>query len=224
MKRFGKKQKPVRIVSVDAPEKPQSTLTEAEAVKALFEEYPDKLKTIMRICRQCKNNGEAAKAVQKKIAQYGWHAVSGREVEYSFMGFAAGLEITVKKEKVAMKYGRLVVEAKNLYNPYSPEFDAEEGRCQKAADQEENAAEKQQDKKSNTWGMIPSTWEEALKDIQVPTSTEITGYLYDEERNLKEILEVEEKESGLPWMEIYRQQLIVGGLRIIKKIIESQEG
>lgn len=224
VKRFGKKQKPVRIVSVDASEKPQSTLTEAEAVKALFEEYPDKLKTIMRICRQCKNNGEAAKAVQKKIAPYGWHAVSGREVEYSFMGFAAGLEITVKKEKIAMKYGRLVVEAKNLYNPYSPEFDAEEGRCQKAADQEENAAEKQQDKKSNTWGMIPSTWEEALKDIQVPTSTEITGYLYDEERNLKEILEVEEKEPGLPWMEIYRQQLIVGGLRIIKKIIESQEG
>lgn len=223
VKRFGKKQKPVRIVSVDAPEKPQSTLTEAEAVKALFEEYPDKLKTIMRICRQCKNNGEAAKAVQKKIAPYGWHAVSGREVEYSFMGFAAGLEITVKKEKIAMKYGRLVVEAKNLYNPYSPEFDAEEGRCQKAADQEENAAEKQQDKKSNTWGMIPSTWEEALKDIQVPTSTEITGYLYDEERNLKEILEVEEKEPGLPWMAIYRQQLIVGGLRIIKKIIESQE-
>lgn len=224
VKRFGKKQKPVRIVSVDAPEKPQSTLTEAEAVKALFEEYPDKLKTIMRICRQCKNNGEAAKAVQKKIAPYGWCAVSGREVEYSFMGFAAGLEITVKKEKVAMKYGRLVVEAKNLYNPYSPEFDAEEGRCQKAADQKKNAAEKQQDKKSNTWGMIPSTWEEALKDIQVPTSTEITGYLYDEERNLKEILEVEEKEPGLPWMEIYRQQLIVGGLRIIKKIIESQEG
>lgn len=224
VKRFGKKQKPVRIVSVDAPEKPQSTLTEAEAVKALFEEYPDKLKTIMRICRQCKNNSEAAKAVQKKIAPYGWCAVSGREVEYSFMGFAAGLEITVKKEKVAMKYGRLVVEAKNLYNPYSPEFDAEEGRCQKAADQEKNAAEKQQDKKSNTWGMIPSTWEEALKDIQVPTSTEITGYLYDEERNLKEILEVEEKEPGLPWMEIYRQQLIVGGLRIIKKIIESQEG
>ena len=71
--------------------------------------------------------------------------------------------------------------------------------------------------------MIPSTWEEVLKDIQIPTSTEITGYLYDEERKLKEILEVEEKEPGLPWMAIYRQQLIVGGLRIIKKIIESQE-
>lgn len=223
VKRFGKKQKPVRIVSVDAPEKPQSTLTEAEAVKALFEAYPNKLKTIMRICRQCKNNGEAAKAVQKEIAPYGWNEVSGSEVEYAFMGFAAGLEITVKKERVAMKYGRLIVEAKNLYDPYSPEFDAEEERCQIAADQEENADEKQQDEKPNTWGMIPYTWEETLKDIQVPTSTEITGYLYDEERKLKEILEVEEKEPGLPWMAIYRQQLIVGGLRIIKKIIESQE-
>lgn len=223
VKRFGKKQKPVRIVSVDAPEKPQSTLTEAEAVKALFEAYPNKLKTIMRICRQCKNNGEAAKAVQKEIAPYGWHAVSGNEVEYTFMGFAAGLEITVKKEKVTMKYGRLIVEAKNLYDPYSPEFDAEEERCQKASDQEENAVKKQQDEKSNTWGMIPSTWEEVLKDIQIPTSTEITGYLYDEERKLKEILEAEEKEPGFPWMAIYRQQLIVGGLRIIKKIIESQE-
>lgn len=223
VKRFGKKQKPVRIVSVDAPEKPQSTLTEAEAVKALFEAYPNKLKTIMRICRQCKNNGEAAKAVQKEIAPHGWHAVSGSEVEYTFMGFAAGLEITVKKEKVTMKYGRLIVEAKNLYDPYSPEFDAKEERCQKASDQEENATKKQQDEKSNTWGMIPSTWEEVLKDIQIPTSTEITGYLYDEERKLKEILEAEEKEPGLPWMAIYRQQLIVGGLRIIKKIIESQE-
>lgn len=223
VKRFGKKQKPVRIVSIDAQEKPQSTLTETEAVKALFEAYPNKLKTIMRICRQCKNNGEAAKAVQKEIAPYGWHEVSGSEVEYAFMGFAAGLEITVKKERVAMKYGRLIVEAKNLYDPYSPEFDAEEERCQIAADQEENADEKQQDEKPNTWGMIPYTWEETLKDIQVPTSTEITGYLYDEERKLKEILEVEEKEPGLPWMAIYRQQLIVGGLRIIKKIIESQE-
>ena len=223
VKRFGKKQKPVRIVSIDAQDKPQSTLTETEAVKALFEAYPNKLKTIMRICRQCKNNGEAAKAVQKEIAPYGWHEVCGSEVKYAFMGFAAGLEITVKKERVAMKYGRLIVEAKNLYDPYSPEFDVEEERCQKAADQEENADEKKQDEKPNTWGMIPYTWEETLKDIQVPTSTEITGYLYDEERKLKEILEVEEKEPGLPWMEIYRQQLIVGGLRIIKKIIESQE-
>ena len=81
-------------------EKQQSTLTETEAVKALFETYPNKLKTIMRICRKYKNNGEAAKETQKKMAPYGWSSIAGSEVECTFMGFAAGLEITVKKEKV----------------------------------------------------------------------------------------------------------------------------
>lgn len=281
VKRFGKKQKPVRIVSVDTPEKPQSTLTEAEAVKALFEAYPNKLKTIMRICRQCKNNGEAAKAVQKEIAPYGWHAVSGSEVEYTFMGFTAGLEIKVKNEKVSMKYGRLIVEAKNLYDPFSPEFDIEpkkpevkddggpakcitgqsgsglcgaaaycsqeyhccsqcpddcnsrcewilEKSCQSAA---ETPDKKQQEDHSgdltemvkhlrNT-DKIPDAWPEDLKDIPVPTGVEIIGYLYDEERRLKEFLETEKEDPGLPHMAILKQQLIVGGLRIIKNLVED---
>lgn len=113
-------------------EKQQSTLTETEAVKALLEKYPNKLKTIMRICRKYKKDGEAAKETQKKMAPYGWSSIAGSEVEYTFMGFAAGLEITVKKEKVKMKYGRLIAEAKNLYNPFSPEFDGDEektGKC-----------------------------------------------------------------------------------------------
>lgn len=125
VKRFGKKQKPVRIVSIDAPEKPQSTLTKSEAVKAFCEAYPEKLKTIMRICRRCENNGEAAKAVQLEFAPGGFSAVGGGKVNYSFMSFSAGLEIEVNNEKVSMKYGRLIVEAKNLYDPLSPEFDME---------------------------------------------------------------------------------------------------
>lgn len=281
VKRFGKKQKPVRIVSVDTPEKPQSTLTEAEAVKALFEAYPNKLKTIMRICRQCKNNGEAAKAVQKEIAPYGWHAVSGSEVEYTFMGFTAGLEIKVKNEKVSMKYGRLIVEAKNLYDPFSPEFDIEpkkpevkddggpakcitgqsgsglcgaaaycsqeyhccsqcpddcnsrcewilEKSCQSAA---ETPDKKQQEdhfveankmvKHLRNTDKIPDAWPEDLKDIPVPTDVEIIGYLYDEERRLKEFFEAEKEDPGLPHMTILKQQLIVGGLRIIKNLVED---
>lgn len=125
VKRFGKKQKPVRIVSADAPEKPQSTLTESEAVKTFCEAYPEKLKTIMRICRRCENNGEAAKAVQLEFAPGGFSAASGGKVNYKFMSFSAGLEIEINNEKVSMKYGRLIVEAKNLYDPLSPEFDAE---------------------------------------------------------------------------------------------------
>ena len=272
--------KPVKMTTIDAPEA-VVTLTESAAVKTFCEAYPEKLKTIMRICRRCENNGEAAKAVQKEIAPYGYHAVSGSKVEYAFMGFAAGLEITVKKEKVSMKYGRLIVEAKNLYDPFSQEFDmkpkqpetkddggpakcitgqSESGLCGAAAycdkkytccsqcpddcnsrcgwipekscqSAAETPDEKQQEDHSgdltemvkhlrNT-DKIPDAWPEDLKDIPVPTDVEITGYLYDEERRLKEFFEVEKEDPGLPHMTILKQQLIVGGLRIIKNLVED---
>lgn len=98
-------------------------------------------------------------------------------------------------------------------------------RCFQAADQEENAAEKQQtdhfvesNKIDHTGETIEMPWPEELIDIQIPTETEITGYLYDEQRKLKEI-----EESRRPWMEVYRQQLIVAGLKLVKKLVENQE-
>ena len=272
--------KPVKMTTIDAPEA-VVTLTESAAVKAFCEAYPKKLKTIMRICRRCKDNGEAAKAVQMDFAPGGFSSSSGSNVNYSFMSFTAGLEIEVNSEKVSMKYGRLIVEAKNLYDPFSPEFDIEpkkpevkddggpakcitgqsgsglcgaaaycsqeynccsqcpddcnsrcgwilEKSCQSAA---ETPDEKQQEDYSGDLAemgrhlrntdKIPDAWPEDLKDIPVPTNVEIIGYLYDEERKLKEFLEIEKEESGLPYMTILKQQLIVGGLRIIKNLVED---
>lgn len=272
--------KPVKMTTIDAPEA-VVTLTESAAVKAFCEAYPKKLKTIMRICRRCKDNGEAAKAVQLDFAPGGFSSSSGSDVNYSFMSFTAGLEIEVNSEKVSMKYGRLIVEAKNLYDPLSPEFDMEpkkpevkddggpakcitgqsgSGLCGAAAccSQEYNCCsqcpddcnsrcgwilekscqpvaetpdEKQQEDHSgdltemekhlgNT-DKIPDAWPEDLKDIPVPTGVEIIGYLYDEERRLKEFLETEKEDPGLPHMAILKQQLIVGGLRIIKNLVED---
>ena len=68
---------------------------------------------------------------------------------------------------------------------------------------------------------IPDAWPEDLKDIPVPTNVEIIGYLYDEERRLKEFFEAEKEDPGLPHMTILKQQLIVGGLRIIKNLVED---
>ena len=272
--------KPVKMTTIDAPEA-VVTLTESAAVKAFCEAYPKKLKTIMRICRRCKDNGEAAKAVQMDFAPGGFSSSSGSNVNYSFRSFTAGLEIEVNSEKVSMKYGRLIVEAKNLYDPFSPEFDIEpkkpevkddggpakcitgqsgsglcgaaaycsqeynccsqcpddcnsrcgwilEKSCQSAA---ETPDEKQQEDHSGDLAemgrhlrntdKIPDAWPEDLKDIPVPTNVEIIGYLYDEERKLKEFLEIEKEESGLPYMTILKQQLIVGGLRIIKNLVED---
>ena len=272
--------KPVKMTTIDAPEA-VVTLTESVAVKAFCEAYPKKLKTIMRICRRCKDNGEAAKAVQLEFAPYGFSSLSGYNVNYSFMSFSAGLEIEVNSEKVSMKYGRLIVEAKNLYDPFSPEFDIEpkkpevkddggpakcitgqsesglcgtaaycsqeyhccsqcpddcnsrcewilEKSCQSAA---ETPDEKQQEDHSGDLAemekhlentdKIPDAWPEDLKDIPVPTGVEIIGYLYDEERRLKEFFEAEKEDPGLPHMTILKQQLIVGGLRIIKNLVED---
>lgn len=280
IQKYGKEPRPVKMTTIDAPEA-VVTLTESAAVKAFCEAYPKKLKTVMRICRRCKDNGEAAKAVQLDFAPGGFSSSSGSDVNYSFMSFTAGLEIEVNSEKVSMKYGRLIVEAKNLYDPFSSEFDIEpkkpevkddggpakcitgqsgsglcgaaaycdkkytccsqcpddcnsrcgwipEKSCQSAA---ETPDEKQQEDHSgdltemvkhlrNT-DKIPDAWPEDLKDIPVPTDVEITGYLYDEERRLKEFFEVEKEDPGLPHMTILKQQLIVGGLRIIKNLVED---
>lgn len=124
IQKYGKEPRPVKMTTIDAPE-PVITLTKSETVKAFCEAYPEKLKTIMRICRRCEDNGEAAKAVQLEFAPGGFSSSSGSDVNYSFMSFTAGLEIEVNSEKVSMKYGRLIVEAKNLYDPFSPEFDME---------------------------------------------------------------------------------------------------
>lgn len=133
IKRYSVK-KPVKMTTIDAPE-PVVTLTESAAVKAFCEAYPKKLKTIMRICRRCKDNGEAAKAVQLDFAPGGFSSSSGSDVNYSFMSFTTGLEIEVNSEKVSMKYGRLIVEAKNLYDPFSPEFDVEPKRIEAKDDE-----------------------------------------------------------------------------------------
>lgn len=208
-----------------AAETPDNAEDIISAVKAFCEAYPEKLKTIMRICRLYNNNGDAARAVQKRIAPHGLHGCTGPEVGYTFMGFNAGLEIEIGKEKVSMKYGRLIAEAKKLYDPWDSKFD-EEGRCQSVA---ETPDEKQHDfvedtKIADHFGDttdMPDAWPPELKDIPIPTETEIMGYLYDEERKLREILEVKKEEPGMPRMEIMRQQMITAGLRLIKNLVKD---
>ena len=201
IRKYGHK-KPVKMVPVDTPEKTEDTISAiSAAVKAFCGAYPEKLKTIMRICRLYNNNGDAARAAQKRIAPYGYHGCTGPEVGYTFMGFNAGLEIEIGKEKVSMKYGKLIAEAKKLYDPWDSKFDEEE-RCQSVA---ETPDEKQHDSVEDTKTAdhfgdttdMPDAWPPELKDIPIPTEIEITGYLYDEERKLREILEVEKEEPGI---------------------------
>lgn len=104
-----------------------------------------------------------------------------------------------------------------------------EERCQSAA---ETPDEKQQDfidvnKTSDHAGdfteMLPENWPEYLRNLPVPTSTALASYLYDHERTLKQILDVEKEEPGFPHMTIMKQQMTVAGLRLLKNHIKNME-
>ena len=101
--------------------------------------------------------------------------------------------------------------------------------CQSAA---ETPDEKQQDsiddnKASDHAGdsteMLPENWPEYLRDLPVPTSTALASCLYDHERTLKQILDVEKEEPGFPHMTIMKQQMTVAGLRLLKNHIKNME-
>lgn len=257
--------------------KQQSTLAETEAVKAFCEAFPGKLKTIMKICRMHTNNGDAAKEVQKTFAPYGWHSHSGSKVGYVFEGFQNGVTIDTKDGRAQMKYGRLIKEIKNIYDPYSPEFDGDEEKtgkcthrpeydctlqeaqklaegdgkgcnekccwnckmhrsctyecnasahrpeesCQPAAEPQDEKQHDSSDHTDDPAEMLPENWPEYLRDIPIPTETALASYLYDQERDLKQILDIEKKEPGLPHMTIMQQQMVVAGLRILQNYIEN---
>lgn len=71
--------------------------------------------------------------------------------------------------------------------------------------------------------MVPENWPEFLKDIPIPTETALASYLYDQERNLRQILDIEKEEPGLPHMTIMQQQMVVAGLRLLQNHIKSME-
>lgn len=85
--------------------------------------------------------------------------------------------------------------------------------------------DKTSDHTSDPAEMLPENWPEFLKDIPVPTDTEITCYLYDQERDLEQILEIERTEPGpgLPHMTVVQQQMVVAGLRLLQDLIENSK-
>lgn len=79
--------------------------------------------------------------------------------------------------------------------------------------------DKTSDHTSDPAEMLPENWPEYLKDIPVPTDTALTSYLYDQERDLKQILNIEK----VPHMTIMQQQMVVAGLRLLQNYIKSME-
>lgn len=91
--------------------------------------------------------------------------------------------------------------------------------CQPAAEPQDDKQHDSSDHTDDPAEMLPENWPEYLKDIPVPTDTALTSYLYDQERDLKQILNIEK----VPHMTIMQQQMVVAGLRLLQNCIKSME-
>lgn len=209
-----------------------------EAVKEFCTRHPEMLKEIMQICREYKNNGDRAKEIQKKLAPHGFSAGGDGVFDYSFEVFWRGATFrsATKKKKIQMKYGRLIMELLNLYDPYSPEFYISEEKtdmsesdmsecCQQAA---ENTDEKQQDLDQSEQNplpeisnLAPDAWPDDLKDIPAPTLENVLRYLQKEEKNLEEMQIVAAEESEFPVNVLQKAQMNVAGLRLLRNLIST---
>ena len=95
--------------------------------------------------------------------------------------------------------------------------------CQPAAEPQDEKQHDSSDHTDDPAEILPENWPEYLKDIPVPTDTALASYLYDQEKDLKRILNLEKEEPGLPHMMIMQQQMVVAGLRLLQNHIKSME-
>ena len=98
-----------------------------------------------------------------------------------------------------------------------------EESCQPAAEPQDEKQHDSSDRTDDPAEILPENWPEYLKDIPVPTDTALASYLYDQERDLKQILDIEKEEPGLPYMTIMQQQMVVAGLRLLQNCVKSME-
>jgi hypothetical protein len=91
-------------------------------VKEWAGRVPEELERALKVCRENSNNADRAKAVQKEISPYGAHSRSCWEYDFSFHGFAGGMDFRIGKVDIHLKYGRFVQELMNLY----PDFEEPE--------------------------------------------------------------------------------------------------
>lgn len=101
----------------------EGALTEYDAawfVRKWAEVVPEELERALKVCCESFTNADRAKAVQKEISPYGAHCRSCWEYDFSFNGFAGGIDFRIGKVEIHLKYGRFVQELMNLY-PYFEE-------------------------------------------------------------------------------------------------------
>lgn len=241
IRKYGKEPKPVKMTTIDAPEKPKqkeehkveikkpdgkATAYLNYAAEHLIHSWRDWFiedhhKRVISVL-------ESPKEIKKKIAGQSrkWHFSTGTGVA-SINLFDEYVQIWNEKAECIGNFDwfYLAKSIQSMWNAVA--LEETKKSCQPAAEtldkkqQEDHTGETTEMVKDIVNTDLPATWPDCLKDLPIPTDTEITDFLYRKETELKEMIKVEEEEPGFPHMILMQQQMLVAGLRIIKNIVED---
>lgn len=241
IQKYGKEPKPVKMTTIDAPEKPKQKEEHKVEIKKpdgkatvylnyaaehlihswrdwFIEDYHKRVISVL----------ESPKEIKKKIAGQSrkWHFSTGTGVA-SINLFDEYVQIWNEKAECIGNFDwfYLAKSIQSMWNAVA--LEETKKSCQPAAEtpdkkQQENHTGKTTEMVKDIVNTdLPAAWPDCLKDLPIPTDTEITDFLYRKETELKEMIKVEEEEPGFPHMILMQQQMLVAGLRIIKNIVED---
>lgn len=242
--KYGKEPKPVKMTTIDAPEKTKqkeeykveikkpdgkATAYLNYAAEHLIHSWRDWF--IEDYHKRVISVSESPKEIKKKIAGQSrkWHFSTGTGAA-SINLFDEYVQIWNEKAECIGNFDwfYLAKSIQSMWNAVA--LEETKKSCQPAAEtpdkkqQEDHTGETTETVKDVVNTDLPAAWPDCLKDLPIPTDTEITDFLYRKETRLKEMIKVEEEEPGFPHMILMQQQMLVAGLRIIKNIVEDCQG
>jgi hypothetical protein len=233
--------KPVKMTTIDAPEKPKqkeehkveikkpdgkATAYLNYAAEHLIHSWRDWF--IEDYHKRVISVSESPKEIKKKIAGQSreWHFSTGTGVA-SINLFDEYVQIwNEKAERIGnFDWFYLAKSIQSMWNAVA--LEETKKSCQPAAETPDK--KQQEDHTGKTTEMVkdivntdlPAAWPEKLKDIPIPSTGDLSIYLQKQEDLLKQMTEVEKEEAGFPELVIKKQQMLVAGLRILKNIVED---
>lgn len=155
---------------------------------------PGDLKRVLEACRRSSTNAERAKAMQEEISPYGAYCHCCREYDFSFHGFAGGMDFQIGKVDIHLKYGRFLQELMNLY----PDFEESESKEPETVIEEPGNVPEQSES-------VPEPFEPVIDGefVEVPPEPETTEYtpryfLEEQKEKLDKYLRIMERTEMNP--------------------------
>lgn len=179
-------------------------------VKEWSKRVPEELKGVLKECKEQENNSDRAKAVQKYLAPYGYHGTGCGDYDFTYHGFAGGIDIKIGKVDIHLKYGRFVKELMNLF----PDFE------EPVSEEPESASEQEESVPESAENVIDGEFVELI----LPEQETIKAILEEEKKVLQDWMSTFEGEPPEKWPPfIGRQKIIIAALEAMAEEQEQLE-